>query len=73
MTAFAWRFHFELGDLGKPLIALGIDLDNRRMSGQNEVLLESLEANIQSRDQTYSLKCHSRHTASSQNVRSKVC
>jgi hypothetical protein len=43
-------FHFDLGGLRKPLLGLGICLENRRTSGENEVLPENLEANVRSRD-----------------------
>ena len=72
MIMFVWRFHFELGDLKSPLIGLRIDLENKRTSGQNEVLPENLEADIQSQDQMYGLKYHNKRTTSSTDVQSKV-
>jgi hypothetical protein len=38
------------------------------MSGENEILPENLRADVRSRDQTYSSKCHSRCTTPSPNV-----
>jgi hypothetical protein len=58
--------------LRKPLILLGVGLENRRTSGENEVLPENLEANVRSRDWTYGPKYHSERTAPSLDVRSKV-
>jgi hypothetical protein len=59
-------------DLGSPLVGLGVGLENRRTSGENEVLPKNLKANIQSRDWTYDLKHHSGRTAPSPYVRSRV-
>jgi hypothetical protein len=42
------------------------------MSGENEVLLENLEANVRSQDQTYSLKYNSGRIALSPDVWSRV-
>jgi hypothetical protein len=38
------------------------------MSGENEVLLENLEADVWSRDHMYGPKYHSKHTALSLHV-----
>jgi hypothetical protein len=39
---------------------------------KNEVFLENLEADVQSQNRAYGLKYHSKSTAPSSNVRSKV-
>jgi hypothetical protein len=44
-----------------------------RMSGENEVLLENLEVDVQSRDRTYNPKYQSRCIALSLDVQSRVC
>jgi hypothetical protein len=54
--------------LRKPLLGLEVGLENRRTSGENEVLPENFEPDVRSRDQTYSLKYHNGHTASSPDV-----
>ena len=36
-----------------------------RTCGENEIFLENLEVDVQSRDRTYDSKCHSGHTVQS--------
>ena len=38
------------------MVGLGVGLEDRRMNGENEVLLKNLEVDIRSRDWTYGLK-----------------
>ena len=45
--------HSNLGGPRSPLLVLGVDLENRRTSGENEVLPENLEVDVWSWDQTY--------------------
>jgi hypothetical protein len=47
------------------LIGLGVGLENRRMSGENEVLPENLEADVLSQDRTYGPKYHNGRTIQS--------
>jgi hypothetical protein len=42
--------------IGSPLVGLGFGLEDRRTSGENEVLLENLEADVKSQDWTYGSK-----------------
>jgi hypothetical protein len=37
-------------------------LENRRTSGENEILPENHGADVRSRDRTYNPKCHNGHT-----------
>jgi hypothetical protein len=62
----AWRFYFDLESPKKPLVGLGVDLEIRRMSGENEVLFENLKVDVRSLDRTYSPMCHSRRMARAQ-------
>jgi hypothetical protein len=52
-------FYFDLRGLRSHLLVLGVDLENRRTSGENEVLPENLGANVRSQDQMYDPKYHS--------------
>ena len=54
------------------MLVLGVDLENRRMSKENEVLPKNLGADIRSRDWMYNLKYHRGRMASSLNIRSRV-
>jgi hypothetical protein len=63
---------FQLETIRFPLVGLGIGLEDRRMSGENEVLPENFKVHIWSRDRTYGPKYHSRRTALSSDIRSKV-
>jgi hypothetical protein len=58
MISYVWKIHFELESL---LIALEIDLETKRTSGRNEVILENLRVDIWSRGRTCSLKCSREH------------
>jgi hypothetical protein len=58
--------------LGSPLVGIGVGLENRRTSGENEVLLENLEADVQSRYRMCGPKYHSGRTAPSLDVRYRV-
>jgi hypothetical protein len=42
--------------IGSPLVGLGVGLEDMRTSGENEVLFENLEADVESRDWTYGSK-----------------
>jgi hypothetical protein len=66
------EFHFDLESPRKSLVSLGVGLEVRRTSRENEVFLENLEADIRSRDRTYGLKYHSGCTVSRLDVRSEV-
>ena len=54
------------------MVGLGVGLEVRRMSGENEVLLETLKADVRSQDRIYGPKCHNERTAPSPDVRSRV-
>ena len=56
----------------KFIIVLGVGLENRRTSGENEVISKNLRAYVRSRDRTYGLKYHNRRMASSLDIRSRV-
>ena len=58
MIASHGGFIFDLRGLKSPLLVLGVGLENRRTSKENEVLPESIEADIRSRDWTYGSKYH---------------
>jgi hypothetical protein len=44
MTALHGGFISTQETIGRPLVGLGVGLENRRMSGENEALTENLEA-----------------------------
>ena len=58
--------------IGSPLVGLGVSLKDRRTSGENEILPKNLEADVQSRDQTYGPKYHSGHMAPCLDIQFRV-